>query len=133
LGDLLAQAGGMKLRHIELHSTKLEDAARFYQALGFTEVLNERPYHVMLAADGEDGGTLSLLRFAVAPHLAGGPLIYFECENVDETYRRASDAGLTFAFAPISKPSGRREAGLLDPDGQLICVYHNEAKLKGQM
>ncbi len=116
----------MKLRHIELHTTKLEEAVRFYQLLGLKEVANQRPNHVLLGGDGKDGGTLSLLRFAVAPQIAGGPLIYFECKNVDVAHRRATEAGLDFAFAPVSKPSGRREAGLLDPDGQLVCIYHYE-------
>jgi catechol 2,3-dioxygenase-like lactoylglutathione lyase family enzyme len=118
----------MKLRHIELHTTRMEAAVRFYQLLGLRVVVDQRPDHVLFAGDGEDGGTLSLLRFAVVPNLAGGPLIYFECDNVDEIHRRASGDGLKFSFAPVSKPSGRREAGLLDPDGQLICIYHNEPR-----
>jgi predicted enzyme related to lactoylglutathione lyase len=118
----------MKLRHIELHTTKLEEAAHFYRHLGFEEILDERPHHVLLAAGGDDSGTLSLIRFEVAPALTGGPLIYFECENVDEVYQRASEVGLKIAFEPTSKPSGRREAGFFDPDGQLICIYHKDRK-----
>jgi len=116
----------MKLRHIELHTTKLEETVRFYQLLGLREVLNQRPHHVLLSGEGNDGGTLSLLRFAVAPQIAGGPVVFFECQDVDATHQRAVEAGLVFAFAPMSKPSGRREAGLLDPDDQVVCIYHLE-------
>jgi catechol 2,3-dioxygenase-like lactoylglutathione lyase family enzyme len=116
----------MKLRHIQLPTAKLEEAARFYKLLGLREVLDQRPHHVLLSGDGNDGGTLSLLRFAVATQVVGGPVIYFECQNVDAMHQSAIEAGLVFAFAPLSKPSGRREAGLLDPDGRVVCIYHQE-------
>jgi catechol 2,3-dioxygenase-like lactoylglutathione lyase family enzyme len=112
----------MKLRHIELHTTKLAEASEFYQVLGL-KVVDKGSHHVDLACDGEEGGTMRLLRFADPPNIAGGPIVHFECVDVEERYQTLSEAGMKFAFSPVTKPGGRREVGLVDPDGQLICIY----------
>jgi catechol 2,3-dioxygenase-like lactoylglutathione lyase family enzyme len=112
----------MKLRHIELHTTRMTEASEFYQLLGL-RVVDKSSVSVDLACDGDDGGSVRLLRFAVPPNVVGGPIVHFECVDVDETYQRLSEAGVDFAFSPITKAGGRREAGVVDPDGQLICLF----------
>jgi uncharacterized glyoxalase superfamily protein PhnB len=48
----------------------------------------------------------------------------FECDDLDERYTRLSTAGYRFTSPPTDQSWLWREALLVDPDGQQICLFH---------
>jgi PhnB protein len=49
-------------------------------------------------------------------------MLYVWTEDVDGTYRRAVDCGATLISAPTDQPTGVREAGFRDPQGNIWWI-----------
>lgn len=71
-----------------------------------------------LCPDGDS--TFSLHQGDVS---GGGTTVYFECDDLDGTYRELLAAGLAFASAPEDRSWLWREAELFDPGGNRIVLY----------
>ena len=50
-------------------------------------------------------------------------VLYFECD-VDAEYERLTSLGIEFTEPPTDRSWLWREAYLLDPNGNKICLYH---------
>ena len=63
-------------------------------------------------------------------HAVGGPLepsktmVYFECIALDQQVKDLCARGVLFAQMPKDEPWHWREARLLDPASNVICLYH---------
>ena len=64
------------------------------------------------------------------PQSAG--MLYVWTGDVDATYARAMKAGATLISAPTDQPSGVREAGFKDPQGQIWWLGERVRKVPGR-
>jgi PhnB protein len=88
------------------------------QAFGATEKLCHRnPDGTVGHAELEIGDSLVMLGQAGGQFKPKPAAFYLWVDDVDETYRRALDAGATSESAPEDKPYGHRNAGVVDRAG----------------
>jgi len=111
----------MNLNQVTLPAADVGSAAAFYQDLGFRLIVDALPRYVRFECpDGES--TISLEH---APERAAGPgpVVYFECEDLDQTVERLTAAGIRFDSLPVDQPWLWREARLQDPAGNHLCLF----------
>jgi catechol 2,3-dioxygenase-like lactoylglutathione lyase family enzyme len=111
----------MRLNHITLPASNVEDSVEFYVGLGLTQIVANYPTYARLLAPAGDT-TLSLHQTDEA--VQHGASIHFEVDDVDRTVQQLKQAGFEFACDPVDQPYLWREAVLLDPDGHRIFIYH---------
>ena len=110
----------MNLNQVTLPATNVERSAEFYRHLGFTQIVSAMPRYARFEC--QDGTTFSLHAFSsVVPSQT---VVYFECEDLDATYRQLQAKGVEFDQEPVDQIWLWREAYLHDPDGNIICLYH---------
>ncbi|HEY0326882.1 MAG TPA: bifunctional hydroxymethylpyrimidine kinase/phosphomethylpyrimidine kinase, partial [Allosphingosinicella sp.] len=109
---------GPRLNQITLPCSDFEATRDFYLTLGLTLIVESAPDYARFEAPG--GATLSISRSDEAP---SGATVYFECDDLDEEVQRLSQQGLGFEHGPMNQPWLWREARLLDPSGNVVCLY----------
>ncbi|MFN3726549.1 MAG: bifunctional hydroxymethylpyrimidine kinase/phosphomethylpyrimidine kinase [Allosphingosinicella sp.] len=114
----LDSGDGPRLNQITLPCSDFEATRDFYRTLGLTLIVENAPDYARFEAPG--GATLSISRSDEAP---SGATIYFECDDLDEEVQRLSREGLGFEHGPMNQPWLWREARLLDPSGNVVCLY----------
>jgi catechol 2,3-dioxygenase-like lactoylglutathione lyase family enzyme len=109
-----------RLSHLFVHVRSLEETRRFYvEQLGL-EVLMEEPGYLRIGnADGWHIGMEEV------PDQVGsiGIELVVRVDDVDETYRRLTDAGVIFDTEPNDMEWGARHAWLHDPSGYRLSIY----------
>lgn len=111
----------MNLNQVTLPSNDIARATAFYRSLGFTQIVDSLPYYVRFECPGGDATfSLHLVDGAI-----GGPgvVVYFECDDLDQTYSRLMARGIAFETAPTDQPWLWREAYVRDPDHNLLCFF----------
>ena len=111
----------MNLNQVTVPSTDVARAVAFYQRLGLALIVLDLPGYARFECP--NGATFSVHQNG-RPSSTDGPIVYFECDDLDETLRRLSAAGLELDALPRDQPWLWREAYLRDPDGNPICLYH---------
>jgi hydroxymethylpyrimidine/phosphomethylpyrimidine kinase len=86
----------------------------FYEALGLRLIVDS-PGNGYARFEGPGGATLSI-------H-SGAPAIYFECDDLDARVTALQSVGYVFDCEPIDQSWGWREAWLVDPAGNRICLF----------
>lgn len=114
----LDAGNGPRLNQITLPCTDFEATRDFYLTLGLTLIVENAPDYARFEAPG--GATLSIHRSDEAP---SGATVYFECDDLDEEVQQLSRMGLRFEHGPMNQPWLWREARLLDPSGNVVCLY----------
>lgn len=111
----------MELNQITLPALDVPDSVAFYRRMGF-ELIVETPHYARFKSVVGDT-TFSL--HAVAA-LTGAPqaVVYFECAALDQKVAELQAAGFRFVQEPRDEPWLWREARLLDPAGNVLCLYH---------
>ena len=112
----------MKLNQVTMPSTDVARAVEFYKQLGLILIVLSLPkYARFVCPDGD--ATFSIHHY---PSLAPGekPVVYFECENLDNAVEDLARKGVKFESEPRDQPWLWREAYLRDPDGNEICLYY---------
>ncbi|MBI1339031.1 VOC family protein [bacterium] len=112
----------MKFNHVTLFVSDFERSKTFYARLGLTVIVDAPPRYARFETDG-DSGTVSIETSPGAPIGGGQILLYFECDDLDDRYRRLEHAGFVFEQRPTDMPYLWREARLKDPDGYEIRLY----------
>ncbi len=86
----------------------------FYEELGLKLIVDspEKPYARFEAAGG---ATLSLHGESHA--------VYFECHDLDARVAALQSVGLVFDYEPVDQDWGWREAWLVDPAGNRVCLF----------
>jgi catechol 2,3-dioxygenase-like lactoylglutathione lyase family enzyme len=112
----------MNLNQVTISSTDVPRAAEFYRTLGLTLIVDSAPRYVRFACP-DGGATFSIHRADAAPG-PNGPVIYFECDDLDADVARLQAAGVAFDAGPVDQTWLWREARLCDPDGNQIILYH---------
>lgn len=111
----------MTLNQVTLPSRDVARARDFYRKLGLRLVVDSSPRYVRLALP-EGGATLSV-ELVEAPIAPPAPIIYFECDDLDDRVKALQAQGVAFERGPRDEPWLWREARLRDPDGNQLCLY----------
>lgn len=111
----------MNLNQVTLPATNVERSASFYRTLGFVQIVSNLPSYARFEC--HDGATFSLHQVASIVQ-DSGVIVYFECEDLDATWRELVERGVQFDSMPKDQPYLWREAYLRDPDGNVLCLYH---------
>lgn len=109
-----------RLSHLFVHVTDLAAARRFYVDQLGLDVLMEEPGY--LRVGNADGWHMGLEQ---VPEQVGsrGIEIVVRVADVDDAYRRLTDAGVLFDTAPQDMEWGARHAWLRDPSGYRLSIY----------
>jgi catechol 2,3-dioxygenase-like lactoylglutathione lyase family enzyme len=108
----------MRLNQVTLPAFDIAASTAFYRTLGFTQLVAAEHYCRFLAPSGD--ATLSI-------HAGGSPgtgAIYLESETLDDDVARLQAAGIVFEAGPRDQDWLWREAWLVDPAGNRICLFH---------
>lgn len=115
----------MNLNHVTLPSRDVARAAAFYRSLGLTQIVASPPRYARFTLPAGDS-TLSL-HHTDAPLTASHVEIGLECASADELdalVARLRHAGHTLVHDPIDQTWLWREARILDPDGNVLLLFH---------
>jgi catechol 2,3-dioxygenase-like lactoylglutathione lyase family enzyme len=111
----------MNLNQVTLPAVDLVPAIAFYQQLGLRLIVEDLPHYARFECP--DGQSTLSLEQASQPGTGPGPVVYFECEALDQTVERLRAAGIPFDSLPADQPWLWREARLRDPAGNPLCLY----------
>ena len=111
----------MNLNQVTMPTVDLERAADFYRSLGLVQIVSSPPRYARFECP-DGGATLSLHHVPSLPAQPGA-VVYFECEDLDERYDSLLKRGVKFENPPTDQPWLWREAHLLDPDGNRLCLF----------
>jgi hydroxymethylpyrimidine/phosphomethylpyrimidine kinase len=106
----------MKLNQVTVGATDYQASVDFYTRLGLRQIVAAPPRYARFETPG--GETFSI---HAVDSVASTTIVYFEVDDVD-AFVAGHDLPLT--QAPVDQPWLWREARLLDPSGNEICLYH---------
>ena len=111
----------MDLNQVTLEVTDFDAAVAFYERLGLRLIVSSRGEYARFELPS-GSSTLSLHR--TDEPVAPGPVLYFECEDVDRRFGELSSAGIAFDGVPTDQSWRWREVRFRDPSGNRLCLYH---------
>lgn len=111
----------MNLNQVTLPAIDVAASVAFYKMLGFELVVDAPRYARFKSTQGES--TFSL-QAVTAPLEPSKTVVYFECIALDRQVHDLCARGVVFAQMPKDEPWLWREARLLDPSGNVICLYY---------
>jgi len=109
----------MNLNQITLPVKNMPQAAAFYRALGFTQIVDTPHYARFECPDGGSTFSLSL----DDGDFNNGAVIYFEHEQLDHWVSELKQKGIEVVQEPTDQSYLWREAILYDPSGNKIKLY----------
>jgi catechol 2,3-dioxygenase-like lactoylglutathione lyase family enzyme len=111
----------MRLNQVTVPCLELDASIAFYRALGLELIVHSGPDYARFVCP-EGGSTFSVHTVDTLPG-KNGPVVYFECDELDRTVQRLTAQGLTFTAGPKDQRWLWREAYLEDPAGNVVCLY----------
>ena len=126
----------MDLNQVTLPAMDVAASVQFYRTMGFEPLIVGPLYARFKATVGtttfsihavEAGKTGALLDAPASGARASWSkiIVYFECAALDEQVELLKARGIQFTQEPRNEPWQWREARLVDPSGNLICLYHD--------
>jgi len=118
----------MNLNQVTIYTSKPTETAEFFEKLGLKIIVNSLPrYGRYECPDGVS--TLSIHSSdQVLP--SSSIVLYFERDDLDATVASLKAKGLSFETDPVDQDWLWREAYLLDPNRNRICLFHAGNKRK---
>ena len=112
----------MNLNQVTIRSAKVPETVEFYQRLGLQLIVDSIPrYARLVCPDGK--ATLSVHAAEdVAPD--SNIVLYFECADLDAKVAELKNLGIEFETEPQNQTWLWREAYLLDPNANRICLFY---------
>jgi catechol 2,3-dioxygenase-like lactoylglutathione lyase family enzyme len=112
----------MNLNQVTIFSEHPVETVQFFEDLGLKRIVDSLPRYARLECpDGES--TLSVnIAENVSPN--DSIVLYFECEDLDARVDQLKQLGLRFEEEPADRSWLWRQAYLLDPNGNRICLYY---------
>lgn len=110
----------MDLNQITLPAVDVAASVAFYQTLGFELVVQAPHYARFKSLQGTASFSVHAVD-AAAP--VSNLVVYFECGALDLRVAQLQGKGVVFTQAPRDEPWLWREARLLDPSGNVLCLY----------
>ena len=114
-----AMVPGPSLNQITVGSNDYRASVAFYLTLGLTQIVDS-PANGYARFEAPNGVTLSIHADGA---VTSGTTIYFESQRLDAWVAELASLGLAFEQMPQDETWGWREARLLDPFGNSICLY----------
>lgn len=111
----------MNLNQVTLPVTDFARSVAFYQALGFTLIVHSPPRYARFECP-EGDASFSIHTIDQQTNTSG-VVVYFECVDLDTRVQRLLSAGFEFTKLPTDERWLWREARLLDPSGNVLCLY----------
>ena len=111
----------MRLNQITVPSTDVAKSIEFYKKLGLIQIVHSPPKYARFVCPDSDA-TFSI-HYTEEVSRGARPVVYFECDNLDETVEELKRKGIEFDSDPVDQSWLWREAYLRDPDGNLICLF----------
>jgi catechol 2,3-dioxygenase-like lactoylglutathione lyase family enzyme len=110
----------MDLNQVTLPALDIRASVDFYTRMGFLQIVDSPRYARFECPDGD--ATFSLHAVDSVPP-ESGVTVYFEHEALDELCTQLEARGFEFEQPPADQSWLWREAILIDPAGNRICLY----------
>lgn len=114
-----AMVAGPSLNHVTLGCRAYAASVNFYKALGLSLIVDS-PSNGYARFEAPNGVTLSIYQ---RDDIATSTIIYFESKRLDAWVTELVSQGYAFEQLPQDESWGWREARLLDPSGNIVCLY----------
>ncbi len=114
-----AMLPGPQLNQITLPCREYGASVIFYTELGLTQIVDS-PSNGYARFEAPNGVTLSI---HASDDAAAGATVYFESRRLDAWVSELLSDGFAFDQMPQDERWGWREARLVDPSGNVICLY----------
>jgi hydroxymethylpyrimidine/phosphomethylpyrimidine kinase len=114
-----AMVAGPSLNHVTMGCRDYAASVNFYLALGL-QLIVDSSSNGYARFEAPNGVTFSLQQ---SDDVAASTIIYFESKRLDAWVTELASQGFAFEQLPQDKSWGWREARLLDPAGNIVCLY----------
>src|SRR6516225_9486461 len=105
----------MNLNQVTVPSSDVARSIEFYRRLGLILIVESLPNYARFECP--DGDSTFSVERQTRPIGESGPVVYFECEDLDDMVIRLKTQGVAFDSDPQDQQWLWREARLKDPDG----------------
>jgi catechol 2,3-dioxygenase-like lactoylglutathione lyase family enzyme len=110
----------MDLNQVTLPALDVGESAEFYRRMGFLQIVDSPHYVRFECPDGDATFSLHAVESVSGD---SGVTVYFEHEALDELCADLESRGFEFEQEPADRSWLWREAILIDPAGNRICLY----------
>jgi hydroxymethylpyrimidine/phosphomethylpyrimidine kinase len=107
------------LNQVTVASSDYRAMVDFYTALGLTQIVDS-PDNGYARFEAGNGATFSIHG---GDAIATSTVVYFESQRLDAWVNELASVGFAFEYMPRNEDWGWREARLLDPSGNMVCLY----------
>jgi predicted enzyme related to lactoylglutathione lyase len=111
----------VELNQVTLPALDVPASVAFYRRMGFTLIVDAPHYARFKSTVGDATFSIHKEESIAEPSKT---IVYFECAALDRTVADFKARGLRFTQEPRDEPWLWREARLVDPSGNVICLYH---------
>lgn len=110
---------GPSLNQVTVGSTNYAASVDFYKALGLQQIVDS-PSNGYARFEVPNGATFSIHE---SEDIGTSTVVYFESKRLDAWVSELVSEGFAFEQMPQDESWGWREARLLDPSGNVVCLY----------
>ncbi len=114
-----AMVSGPSLNQVTVGSTNYSASVDFYKALGLQQIVDS-PSNGYARFEVPNGVTFSI---HASEDIGTSTVVYFESKRLDAWVSELLSEGFAFEQMPQDESWGWREARLLDPSGNIVCLY----------
>lgn len=114
-----AMVEGPSLNQVTVGCTNYAASVDFYKALGLQQIVDS-PSNGYARFEVPNGATFSIHE---SQDIATSTVVYFESKRLDAWVNELVSEGFAFEQMPQDESWGWREARLLDPSGNIVCLY----------
>ena len=111
----------VELNQVTLPASDMAASVAFYRRMGFELIVDTPHYARFKSTVGDATFSLHVVSGEVEP---SGTVVYFECAALDQQVEQLKANGVEFTQDPRDERWLWREARLVDPAGNVICLYH---------
>ena len=110
----------MDLNQVTVAALDVAASVAFYKRLGLELIVSSPHYARFKCPEGEATFSVHLVQEL---HSTSSTVVYFESSSLDERVKQLKADGLSFVQEPRDEPWLWREARIVDPSGNVICLY----------
>lgn len=114
-----AMVAGPSLNQVTVGSRDYAASVDFYRALGLQQIVDS-PSNGYARFEVPNGVTFSI---HASDDISTSTVVYFESKRLDAWVTELASQGYAFEQMPQDESWGWREARLLDPSGNIVCLY----------
>jgi hydroxymethylpyrimidine/phosphomethylpyrimidine kinase len=115
-----AMVAGPSLNHVTVGCRDYAASVNFYKSLGL-DLIVDSPSSGYARFEAPNGVTFSI---HLSENVASSTIVYFESNRLHAWVTELASQGFAFEQLPQDESWGWREARLLDPAGNIVCLYY---------